>query len=487
MPIRMNDIPNIYIKSSDTKSFLHCKRRVWYDNFSPKDFVIREPDSFNTLIIEMARNHEWNMKKELERNSKVIEAISNEHTLNLMKDGVEVIYQGELINKEQAIVGKPDFLIKQPNGEYKAADANLSRKKDKEEIKIQLGVYRKLLNNMLPAIIFSGDGSNKEFGDEINEITDKFLVDMSSLLTRKTPPEARYSESKCKVCPYNDLCKPAFKEKEELTLLYGIDLRNVQGLESQGITTIKELSTSDPEYIDDLPYLQSLEEKQRAVLQAKAYFSDQYYKMSSINIPDGTWVHFDIEGNPLNNTEKEHIYLWGFLNPPYNNIDSDFVYVWTDHERDDFQGWLQFLELIEKYKISYPDLVLCHFSHYEVTNIRRYAERYAMNNHPVVKWLLGDNTPLFNIQIPIKESLVLPVASYGLKEICTHEGLVNFQWSDINSGSQWSVVQFIKYRNERINNARREQMKKDILTYNFDDVMATRKLEEWLRRKQNGV
>jgi hypothetical protein len=29
---------------------------------------------------------------------------------------------------------------------------------------------------------------------------------------------------------------------------------------------------------------------------------------------------------------------------------------------------------------------------------------------------------------------------------------------------------------------RREQMKKDILTYNFADVMATRKLEEWLRK-----
>lgn len=29
---------------------------------------------------------------------------------------------------------------------------------------------------------------------------------------------------------------------------------------------------------------------------------------------------------------------------------------------------------------------------------------------------------------------------------------------------------------------RREQMKKYILTYNFDDVIATRKLEEWLRK-----
>jgi uncharacterized protein len=79
------------------------------------------------------------------------------------------------------------------------------------------------------------------------------------------------------------------------------------------------------------------------------------------------------------------------------------------------------------------------------------------------------------------ESFVLPLAGYGLKQICKHEGLVNFQWSDEGSGSQWSVVQFVKYRTELIK-SRRQQMKNDILTYNFDDVMATRKLEEWLRK-----
>jgi uncharacterized protein len=58
--------------------------------------------------------------------------------------------------------------------------------------------------------------------------------------------------------------------------------------------------------------------------------------------------------------------------------------------------------------------------------------------------------------------------------------LVNFQWSDDDSGSQWSVVQFLKFQAELIKD-RREQIKKDILAYNFDDVVATRKLEEWLR------
>jgi len=469
----------IYIKPSDSRSWLHCRRRVWYDNFPPEGFEVGEPDPFDALIMKMGINHEWGIKRDLEKKFQVIEAVSNEHTLGLMKAGAEVIYQGELVDKVAGIIGKPDFLIKQPNGEYQAADAKLSRKEDKKEIQIQLGVYRKLLGNMLPAMVFIGDKSTVEIGMEADEETDKFLADMPLILASKNPPEARYGESKCKVCPYTGICKPEFKAREELTLLYGIDARSAPGLEAQGIQNITAMSKANPEYIDDVPWLKGFEKKQRAVLQAQAYFTNKYYQIAPVSLPEGTWVHFDIEVNPLTDSGEEHVYLWGFLKPPYKG--GDFEYVWTDHEDDDKQGWLEFLELMEKYKTNYPDLVLCHFSNYEVVNIKRYAKRYEMENHPIVGWLLGKNTPLFDIKNPVMESFVLPLAGYGLKQICKHEGLVNFQWSDGDSGSQWSVVQFAKYLAEPIN-GRREQIKNDILGYNFDDVMATRRLEEWLQK-----
>ncbi len=227
-----------------------------------------------------------------------------------------------------------------------------------------------------------------------------------------------------------------------------------------------------------MPYLKGIHKKYRAVLQAKAYQTNEMFKIQTPVLPEGTWVHFDIEVNPLTDHGEEHVYLWGFLKPPYDG--DAFEYIWTDHEGEDEKGWLQFLELMENYRQQYSDLILCHFSNYEVSTIKRYAKRYTMEDHPIVEWLLGDDSPLFDIQKPVKDNFVLPIASYGLKQICKHEGLVNFQWQDDESGSQWSVVQFIKYRLELIKE-RREQMKKDILTYNFDDVMATRKLEEWLR------
>lgn len=161
---------------------------------------------------------------------------------------------------------------------------------------------------------------------------------------------------------------------------------------------------------------------------------------------------------------------------------ANFEYVWTDHDEEDEQGWLQFLAQIEQYRQQYPDLILAHYSSYERSIIRSYAKRYGMEDHETVAYLLGDESPLFDLQKPVLNSLVLPLQGYGLKDICKHQDLVNFQWQEDDSGSQWSVVQFNRYLAETDPQAK-ANLKAEILGYNRDDVTATRRLEEWLRAK----
>ncbi len=133
------------------------------------------------------------------------------------------------------------------------------------------------------------------------------------------------------------------------------------------------------------------------------------------------------------------------------------------------------LDKIEEYRNIYPDLILAHYSSHERTTIKKYAERYSMEDNETVIYLLGDKSPLFDMQKPVLESLVLPLQGYGLKDICKHKDLVNFQWEDDDSGSQWSIVQFNRFL-EETNPEYREQLKTDILGYNRDDVIATRRL-----------
>lgn len=474
-----SNIDKPLIKPSDAKSWSLCARRVWIDNKGELDLSPTE-DEFEQLIIQLGLEHENTVFQHLSEVFEVQTATSVEHTAQLMTDKVQVIYQAQLLDETNRLTGYPDFLILHEDGEYQPADAKLSLSEDKKEIQIQLGFYRHMLANSLPAIVFLGDGSEALIGDEANTITEKFIVEMREQLSNKSEPIVRYSHSKCRACSYYMHCKPQFKLNGELSLLYGIQGRAAEGLESEGIDTITKLSKTNPDIIPDIPYLKGNEKKQRAVLQAKSYLTGEVFKLNPVSLPRGQWVHFDIEDNPLTGTGEKHVYLWGFLVPDYEK--DNFEYVWTDVDTEDQNGWLQFITKIEEYRQRYPSLILAHYSSHERSTINSYAKRYDMEDNATVLYLLGDESPLFDLQKPILKNLVLPLQGYGLKDICKHKDLVNFQWEDNDSGSQWSVVQFNNFLTEPDKQIK-DKLKKDILGYNRDDVIATRRLEEWLRDK----
>ena len=464
------------IKPSDAKSWLSCIRRVWLENKLPPQLI--ELSDFDQLVINLGIAHEKDTLAKLESNYRVEHAQSVTHTQLLMEQGVDVIYQAQLLNSSDGVIGYPDFLIRHDNGEYQAADAKLSLSSEKKDIQIQLGLYRRLLGNALPALVFLGDGSHGEVNDASNKPVKEFITEMHKLLANDREPTVRYSHSKCTSCPYYEHCWLVFTAKDDLSLLYGIQGRAADGLESVGIKTITELTKASADTLPDVPYLKGFENKRRAILQAKSWKTGEVLQTGDISLPKGTWIHFDIEDNPLTSSGEKHVYLWGFLLPEYST--KNFEYVWTDKESDDKHGWLAVLNKIKEYQLSYPDLILAHYSSHERTTISKYAKRYAMEDNPIVQWLLGSDSPLFDMQKPVTNNLVLPLQGYGLKDICKHRALVNFQWEDADSGSQWSVVQFNNFLNEK-NIVAKDKLKTEILGYNRDDVIATRRLEEWLR------
>ncbi|QQR91066.1 MAG: TM0106 family RecB-like putative nuclease [Myxococcales bacterium] len=472
----MKTKPLPIIKPSDAKSWSLCARRVWLDNKAGLGLTKVE-NAFEQLIIDRGIRHERRVLDQLSQSLECRTAKSPEHTNELIAKRIPVIYQAQLNDEKNGIIGNPDFLILHESGEYQAADAKLSLNGAKKEIRAQLGLYRRMLGNGLPAIAFLGNGEEYLVEDSDDSVAEQFLADMRRILSSDEEPFVRYSHSKCSACPYCDYCKPKFEAAEDPSLLYGLNAKAALGLEKEGIGTISQLASSDPKNIPDIPHLKGFKKKQRAVLQAKAHLSGDSYQLRSITLPAGQWVHFDIEDNPLTDDGEKHVYLWGFLLPEGNK----FEFVWTDNEEQDKQGWLEFLKRVDLYRSRYPNLNLAHYSHHEKTTIQKYAQRYEMEDQPTVSYLLGDQSPLFDLQKPILDALVLPLQGYGLKDICKHPNLVNYQWRDEDSGSQWSVVQFHRYL-EETNIARRNQLKADILSYNQDDVTATHHLEQWLRK-----
>lgn len=459
---------------SAAKSWLECKRRAWYDSNPPPGLELVE-DRFNELITEQGIAHE---KIVLHRFSNPITATSASHTQELINKKTPVIYQPVLEDSARQISGRPDFLILNQDGQYQVADAKLATSlRGHKEIAIQLGVYRQLLGTALPALVYLGSGEVVELGDDDTaSITDQFLTDLAKLLANDSPPKAHFSNSKCSSCNYDSLCRPQFIEQQALTLVYGIDSRSLPGLIGQGITTITELANSDPDKIQDVPYLKG-KKKHHAVFQAKSYLTGKTFKLRDPELPCGTSIHFDVEQNPL--SPREAVYLWGWLEPPYTK--EAFRYTWSDGTPEqDRQAFVDFLTQINTLKNRFDQLHLVHFSPFERTQIKKHAELYDLLQDPTVTWLLGEQSPLFDIQKTVTDSLVLPLLGYGLKAICKDPRLVNFQWELGESGSQWSVVRYLDYLKAGV--GEKEEIKEEILSYNRDDVRATRAVEEWLRR-----
>lgn len=467
------------IYASDIHSYKHCKRRFWLEHNPPTGYLELEEDPFLQLRQQMGQEHEQAILTQLARGRRVVEPQSVEETLELMNAGIELIYQGQLLDEQRGLYGKPDFLIRGEGGRYSAGDAKLARKV-KAKIGIQMAFYRALLGGVENAYVFLGNGLIETIDKSYDRELSKFLEQARELIEMPSMPSESYSISKCSQCVFHEYCKAQFKETEDISLLYGIHGGSVEGLHSYGIKTIQDLARSSEISMPDLPYLKGRERKFRAITQARAHLSGETYIVRDIDLPRGTYIHFDVESNPLTAEGVDHVYLWGFLIPGYTR--NDYEYIWSDSLDDDEQAFLTYLDLIESFLNRWPDLKLVHFSPYERAQVRSYIRRYSLSYHPVARWLMeAKDSPFIDFKKIVMESLVLPLERYGLKDICKHPNLVNFQWENENSGSQWSIIEFLKFQTMSPS-PERDAIKHEILTYNRDDVRATRELELWLRK-----
>lgn len=470
-----------WIIPSDVHALDHCERQAWYDHNKP-DGIDTSPKGMDALVVDLGLKHEASVYSQLEaKHGRIVTATSPAHTQELMAQKVPVIYQAQLEDPVARLKGIPDFLVLQPNGQYAVYDAKLSKSLNKN-IKTQLAFYRRLLGNGAPAFAWLGNGRLGEVGSESDGLLNEYLAKIGVVLGQKSPPETTFSESKCSSCPYVGICKPDFEAKQELTLLAGVNAPQARALKQAGIMTISDLARRDPEALPvNIPYMKKPEDRLRAVLQARSYLTGDIYKLKEPEFPSGTWVHLDIETDPL--SDPEHVYLWGFLKPDERGSGHSFDPVWADKPSDDKKTWQAFLRKVEGYRDNpaYPDVKFIHYSPFERVKIELYAQRYNMMGNETVKWLLDrEKGPLVDLHAIVKDAFVLPVSSYGLKYICKDPRLVNFQWDDADSGSQWSVVRYHDYLNER-NAGRKAGIKRELMTYNHDDVKATLALEHWAR------
>ena len=145
----------------------------------------------------------------------------------------------------------------------------------------------------------------------------------------------------------------------------------------------------------------------------------------------------------------------------------------------DREAWTRFLDRAAAIFEAHPGAVWVHYDQYERVWLERYLARHGAPAG-LARRLMDS---LFDLCASLKRSAVLPVPSYSIKRVA---GVLGFSWSDIGTGSQWSVAQYEKAR-ATADPAERERLFESLRRYNADDLAALRHLWRWMEREGPGA
>ncbi len=420
-----------------------------------------------------------------------------EKTRAAVDSGSPVIYQGAfrsnavLAGQDCEIIGVPDFLIRQGES-YLIRDSKMAKRiteQDHPEIFRQVETYGWLYEKSVgrpPAGLQVHNGP----GDLVEITYDaggKAQSALEQLVKAKQLPDEPYSPvgwTRCNSCCFGTRCLEAAKGRRDPAYLEGVDQGMGMALHGIGVNTIEQLlARFDENSLAEFkrPYGSRLQRVGKAaasiLTNARVMLAGEKLILGRPQLPPGgNYVMFDLEGLPPQMDELGKIYLWGMQ--VFGERPGKFrPAVATFGPNGDEAGWRGFLSEASAILAEYGDIPFVHWSPYERTWVKTYAEKYG-DADGIAERVRGNLLDLLPIT---KEAVALPVPSYGLKVI---EKYIGFERTMDEYGGNWAMAQYIEAVESGDEVIRQEIMDK-ILLYNKEDLAATWAVWRWLSAISN--
>lgn len=458
-----------------------------------------EPSAFDEILQKLGERHEAAHLSTLgafEDFRVVPKDERAKRTLEAIRGGVAVVYQGELVATTTfdgvpvEIVGRPDFLIYEDGG-YIIRDSKLSRQIDEkhhEEIALQVQLYGWLFEQSVGfrakrLEVHTGKGDIVEIAYDGGTAA---LAEMARILEFKrleTEPYEPLGWTKCGGgCGYYKRCWEQAEARQDVSLVMEVDQGLARKLHEDGIESAQQLAASfDSQRLAELkrPWgdkQQKVGKKaDKILLYADVLTSGREKKLGPLAIPQcDNYVMFDLEGMPPHLDELDNTYLWGMQ--VYGQRPSGFLGVTAGFGADgDREGWKALLRTAQQIFTEYGDIPFVHWHHYEKTHINQYIDRYGDRDGVAARVLAN----LLDLLPVTKNAIALPLPSYSLKVV---EEYVGFKRTQDEYGGSWAMAQFI-LATETSDAEERARRMADILKYNEEDLAATWAVFQWLRSK----
>ncbi|HPX94742.1 MAG TPA: TM0106 family RecB-like putative nuclease [Candidatus Moranbacteria bacterium] len=496
------------ITGSKLYDYIQCPHRVWRDVYGPQEEKIQETNPFVELLWKKGVAHEERVVAKVGEYLDLREGKLQDRfvqTIEAMKKGAELIYQGVLVYGQ--LKGIPDLLRKMPDGSYVPIEIKSGMgvegvdEDDEEEGKpkktyaVQLCLYIELLN------ILGFSKSRRGFVIDSSGKEMEYLLDQPLGKRNKQTYWEFYEETKekvknlldnqvqnkpalagaCKLCPWYNSCKKWCKDNKDLTNIFYLgrakrDMIN----EDLYVSKVGEILQLDMAEIlerkkKDKNFLKGVAEKTLSKIIARADLFEKgggpvlYRKL---NLPKVSHeLFFDIEDDPT----QEFVYLHGvYERSGKGERFLDFT-AKNNSQESEKDAWHRFWEYIRS--LPKDDFAVYYYSHHEKTTYFKMQKKYSdvISIEELTAFFANPNViDLYKIVLSDTD---WPLGSYSIKEIAQYLG---FSWRDETPSGALSIQWFNRYLETKD--------KKDlqrILDYNEDDCKATMVLKDELERLDN--
>ena len=400
-------------------------------------------------------------------------------TLELMKRGAKLVYQGVLLQLDEA--GIPDLLEKMPGrskfGKYfykpvdiKAGSGFADQVKGtlRHEYGLQLYHYGRLLEKIqgkFPPRAEILNKRNERVAYPLAQFKDKYKkaeLEIQALASgTKTDEPALCGE--CGNCQWWGHCEKALVAADDVTLLADVGRSKKHVLNAAGVRSIHDLAKFD----FSKAKMKSIGAKTAEAMkrQAACVLSNKIEIISKPTIPNPPRkIYLDFEDDPT----QDLIYLCGlWIEPAIRGL--NYHGLFCIDEAGEAKIWDDLLDICNALKRE--DFVVFHFSSYEKTKLATLERKYGVTDKVALENFRHRMVDLHPI---VKNSVVLPARGYGLKKIAPFVGL---KYSATNAGGAQSIVWFHQYQE----NPKDTEVVSELLQYNREDCIAMKYVEEWLR------
>lgn len=497
--------------ASDLSGHAHCKHLTSLNKLFAEGKLTKPIIHDRSLVLLQEKGEEFEqtfLQKLKHEGKSVIEITRNDpdalkNTIDAMKEGVDVIYQGYL--EKDSWMGYSDFLLRSEkpsrfgNWSYEVLDTKLASETRVGTI-LQIGLYSWMLESIqerLPEFMYVENTEGR-----ISYRVDHYVAYLRMLKSRFEEAVSLNSETypdpvaHCDICTWWEHCNGRRRKDDHLSFVAGMGVSQINEVREHSVNTLAEMAVLPL----PLPFkpkrgsigtFEKLREQARLQLQARVEKRPIFELLPRLPLfgferlpkPNPNDIYLDFEGDPMIEPHgREYITGWVRKKPNLKKskvkdilVDYEYKILWAETEAQEKLAFESFIdEMILLLNVN-PDMHIYHFGAYEPSAIKRMMSKYATREEAVDRMLRGG--VFVDLHRVVKESLRAGIERYSLKDLeLFHQFLRAIDLREL--GAIKADYEFLLETGSI--DAITIEMRDTVQKYNEDDCRSTLSLHIWL-------